>query len=207
MLAVQVTLEWTGDTDKFERAAKRVRNPRELMKQIGIVGMRGSFERLRKSLDAGGIKTARLAGSLNVAADGGGGTTNTIFDLQKERVVIGSNLPYAAQKNFGGRIEPRPPNKALAIPLTDSLKRSGIGPRGIDPSGDSLAFVPIVGGASGNVFGLLVVDDDDFGGNRQGTALFALARYVDQEPSLFMGWDGGDVQVIETDVWPKFLVA
>ena len=203
-VSIEATFEWVGDRTLFERAAKNLRDPEELMESIGIVGMAGSKRRLIESLDPGAIHTSLLEASISVSG-AGSGDGDTIFEVGRAEVAIGSRVTYAAQQNFGGTILPRAPNEALAIPLTDELKRSGLGPREIDPTGDALTFIPTRGGASGNVIGILVLDEDDFGSGSEGTALFALARSVTQQGKFFMGWDEGDVETIEQDVWPKFL--
>ena len=164
------------------------------MQAIGQYAVTQSVGRLGQVLsdDPDGVRTGDLAQSIEV------------FEATDNRVVAGSNLGYAAQVNFGGRIDPTPPNKALAIPLPAKLKRSRQWPRQLDPNRDELSFVPIRGGASGNVIGLLVDDEGTFGFGR-GEALFALAKYVDQPPRPYMYWDDEDLAAITDDLWPAFL--
>lgn len=207
MYSVTTSLEWHGDVAKFERASKRLEKPAELMRAIGVVGMAGSQMRLRNSLDPDEIHTGRLAASLNVS-ETGQGSPNTIFLVEDRAVTIGSNLPYAAMKNFGGRIEPVH-GQALAIPLLERIKRSGIPPSVADPNREIYDFVPVRGGASGNVIGLLVDTENVFGarGRERGEAHYAIALYVDQVGARFMGWDRDNERTIEEDVWPRYLIA
>jgi phage gpG-like protein len=207
MYSVSTTLEWSGDRDVFERGSKRIEKPAELMRSIGVVGMAGSQMRLRNSLDPDEIHTGRLAGSLNVSEAGQGGP-NTIFEVGQHQVEIGSNVRYAAQKNFGGRIVPVH-GKALAIPLLDRIKRTGIGPGKADPMREIYDFIPVRGGAKGNVIGILVDSENVFGarGNERGEAHYAIATFVDQVGSRFMGWDRNDERTVEEDIWPRYLKA
>ena len=139
---VQTTLEITGDKELLKRAAAKHRNPRPLMRQVGVLGMSSAVRRLqtvlKQSDDA--VRSGRLAASLNVGPMGQGGNANSIFDLSNSMVTVGTNLLYAAQVHFGGTIMPRNA-KALAIPLIPSLQRQQIGPLELDPTRELLQFI------------------------------------------------------------------
>ena len=170
---------------------------------VGVLGMSSSHARLQTHVSAEeGISTGKLAASLAVTEQGAGGE-GTIFELEDDRVQVGSNLPYAAQKHYGGTIRPKPPGKALAIPLLDRIKRSGIGPGEADPNREIYDFVPVAGGVSGDVIGVLVDSEGLFG--EEGEAHYALASEVYQEGWRFMGWDGEDERTIEEDIWPRYM--
>jgi len=163
------------------------------MRSLGQYAVTQAVGRLDQVLsDDADTRTGKLAASIEV------------FEAVDNRMVAGSNREYAAQVHRGGRIDPKPPNRALAIPLPAKLKRSRQWPRQLDPNRDELSFVPIRGGASGNVIGLLVDDEGTLGFGR-GEALFALAKYVDQPPRPYMYWDDEDLAAITDDLWPAFL--
>ncbi len=215
MVAVKASLEFTGDWAQFERGAARLEKPRELLQAIGVLGMSSSARRCQEAVQANaeGISTGKLYNSLN-AGGRGMPAEGTIFDLSAAEVVIGSNLPYAAQRNFGGIIEPKTA-KALAIPVVDHLKREGLSPRELDPDRSILRFQPITG-AKPNVFAVLIDEGQELTGRqrkkRGSTAygpgiLYVLAYWVYQEGAHFMGWDAEDERVIEEDIWPSLAQA
>ncbi len=184
----------------FERASKALRAPRKLMRQIGILEMISAERRLEVLLAQkadGGVRSGKLKASITAGTQGRGGG-DTIFSLSDESVEVGSNLPYAAIRQFGGTILPKKPGGALAIPLTDQLKRSGQSPTEFD-----LSFVPITGGASGNVFGLLVDKKNKKDG--KGEPLYALAREVTQAGTPYLFISDDDLRVIQEELWPEFL--
>jgi phage gpG-like protein len=208
MYAVKATLDFTGDWDRFERASIRLREPRELMRAVGVLGMSSSHDRLQTHVSSReGISTGMLGASLQATEQGAGGA-DTIFEVWANSVEVGSRVVYAAIRNFGGWIRPIPPGKALAIPLLERIKRSGVSPSEADPSREIYEFVPVPGGgAKGNVIGLLVDTENQFGarGGEVGEAHYVLVSEVYQEGWRFMGWDDGDERTIEEDLWPKFL--
>jgi len=223
-LNVHTTLEIRGDRDMLERVATRLRSRTRFHEQIGLLGMSQAMSRLSDKMAAseGGIRRGFLQNSFNVARAGGGGgqdgatfsrsggDEHTILEADEQGGAYGSNLPYAAQRNFGGRITPTGGKKALAIPLDDRLRRHGISPSKLDPARKLLDFVRISGGASGNVFGLLVDNEGIVGqlagGKKgEGEAVYALARYVDQEGWFFAGWTPEDVRILEEDLFPGWL--
>ena len=191
MFNVRTTIEITGDKDKFRRAADRMRNPERFMKQVGTLGVSSSLRRLNDSVSqSDGLSTGLLGDSL------------TMFEITIDEAVIGSNLPYAAIRNFGGIIRPRTA-KALAIPLVDKLKRIGLSPRDVDPQREILDFVPASGGRSGNVFAVLIDEEGQLGFGA--VPRYALATHVEQEGAFFLGWDDEDVRTIERDIFPRYL--
>jgi phage gpG-like protein len=154
------------------------------LQEVGNYGVSQAQDRLTRVLEPGGIRSGDLTAS------------QTVFEVTGAEVRWGSNKRYAAQVNYGGTIRPIPPKQALAIPIPDRLKRSGIGPGKADPQREILTFIPSTGGAKGNVIGLLVDEEGLFGGGK-GQALYILAREVTQQarPHLFL--DDEDVEEIE----------
>ena len=187
--------------EMLEGLSKRLREPRELMLNVGVYGMGRAVDRLDTVLsqDADAFRSGRLGASLTVGSGGGGGTGETVFELSDMRVEFGSNLPYAAQVQHGGTIYPRDA-KALAIPLHDKLKRFGLGPRELDPTGDLLRFQPYAGG---NVFALLMLDEPALG-LPEGPA-YALAWSVTQEARPYNYLDDEDARVIEDELIQQWL--
>ena len=211
MYGVETRIEIGGDRDLFKRLSNTLRNPRELLESVGALGFNSAARRLEHVLKDDGLRSGLLAGSLNVDAPGGG-TEHTIFELSDHSVTVGSNLPYAAQVNFGGTILPKNA-KALAIPLADKLKRSGEGPRDIDPTREILRFQPYTG-SKPNIFGLLIDDGAELVGRqrkRRGRTvygpgpLFALAYWVTQEPRPYLFWSDEDARRIEDELIPAWL--
>lgn len=214
MFATKTSLEFTGDWAQFPRAAERLDKPRELLRKIGVLGMSSSARRCQAAI-AGreGISTGELYASLHAGAEGMP-AEGTIFDLGETEVIVGSNLPYAAQRNFGGIIEPKEAG-ALAIPVVDRLKRERLSPSELDPNRSILRFQPITGGKA-NVFAVLIDEGSEPTGRqrkRRGSTaygpgiLYVLAYWVRQEGAFFMGWDREDERVIEEDLFPMHLKA
>lgn len=198
MYSLELRLDLKGDRKLFERIPKRLRNPRYLMRAIGVYALGQAVYRLENVLTMGEntIRTGRLGASLQV------GGAETVFELAHTRVVVGSNVPYAAQVQFGGRIEPKS-GKALAIPLINALKRNQIWPSELDPQRELLDFMPASGGASGNVIGILIDPENALGFGEE--PLYALAQYVDQEPRPYLYFDHKDRQVINDELFPAWL--
>ena len=191
MFSVKTTMTITGDKNKFRRSADRMRNLERFMGEVGNLGVSSSLRRLNEAVSQNdGLSTGLLGASL------------AVFEVSIDEVTIGSNLPYAAQRNFGGTIYPITA-KALAIPLDDRIKRLGLGPRDVDPQREILHFVPAHGGRKGNIIGLLVDGEGAFG--TPDKALYALATSVFQPGAFFLGWDDEDVRTIERDIFPRYL--
>jgi len=220
MVSVQTKVTITGDRDGFERVSKRLRRPAEFMRMVGVQGMAGSAKRAQAAFSQSeGIRTGVLVNSLGFPRGVRGNArrvftpnADTIFEVSADRVAIGSTVTYAAMRNFGGVIEPKE-QKALAIPLTPALKRSGLGPRDVDPERKLLRFHPYTGGKP-NVFALLIDDAAPLTGRQRKKRgqtpygpgpLFALVYWVRQEGAHFMGWDDEDIRMIEKDLLPEYL--
>lgn len=158
------------------------------MQMVGEYAISKAHERLGQVLsdDPDAIRTGRLDASL------------TVFETSDTQMVAGSNLPYAAQVHFGGRIEPKT-GKALAIPLPAKLKRSKQWPSDLDPDRTNLRYVPTDG--TGGAFAVLLAGKNT-PGYREGEALFALVPYVTQRARPYMYWDDEDKRAVKDDLWP-----
>lgn len=203
---LNITASIGGDGDWLKRTQAALRDPRRLMRRIGVLAMSSATRRLgtvlKKTSAEENVRSGRLGASINVGPAGTGGNENTIFDLAETRVEVGTNLSYAAQVHFGGTIVPKTA-KALAIPLIASLARSDLGPLDLDPTRKNLAFVHYAG-SKPNVMGLLIDPQDAFGFGR-GKALYALAYWVTQEPRPFLFFDDADQRVIADELIPQWL--
>ena len=201
MLALKMSTELTGDRDMFDRHASRHRDLRPFHRAVGVHAMHAGLFRLTQVLkqEDAGVRSGLLAGSLTVSPQGSGGNHATIFDVDGRGVETGSNLIYAAQVQFGGTILPVKA-KMLAIPLTATLQRDGIGPRELDTKG-VLRFQPTA--KKPNVGGVLI-DDEGVLGHGKGP-LYALAYWITQEPRPYLFWNEDDERVIADDLWPTFL--
>jgi len=199
----------------FERASAVLRGPRKLLRQVGVLGMSSAVRRLPDVLNKSndGVRSGRLMSSIRAGVSGNGGG-DTVFNLSDAMVEVGTNVPYAAQRQYGGPIFPTGGHKALAIPVPIALKRSGESPRDLDPNRTILQFVPIYGHR--NIVGKLVdggVEGPLEKGKRKREAktaygpgtLFLLASYVEQEGTPFLYWSDEDKRVIDEELWPKFL--
>lgn len=195
MVSTRITL--TGDVENFARTAGKMADTRPLLRQCGVAIMSRAVERVDDGME--GVSSGRLKASLMVGPEGGAGSLDAIFELTDERVTVGSNVPYAAQRHFGGTIRPKPGHKLLAIPLPDTLKRAQLWPRDLDPGHDILEFVrPIDGGAP------VLVDEEGELGYGKGP-LFYLLPSVTQGPRPFLDIEEETERVINEDLWPAFL--
>jgi len=217
-MAVGLTVRLSGDVGWASRTKTALRNPRPLMKRIGVLFQSSANLRLTRVLrqDEGTIRTGRLmaaipAGDPNTGTPGKF-TEHTIFDLSDVSVRIGVDLPYAAQVHFGGTIVPKDA-KALAIPVVEALKRSKIGPLELDPDRSLLTFVPVKGGKP-NIIGVLVDEPQALVGRqrkRRGKTpygpgiLYVLATSVTQPPRPFLYIDDGDAGVIRDELIPAWM--
>jgi len=193
---IRTRIEVSGPAGDLAEIGRKMRNPRPLLQAVGVMGMLSATVRLndvlgKKSKDA--VRTGRLAGSLMV------GDADSVFELGEHQVEFGSNLPYAAQVQYGGTIMPREA-KALAIPIPVELKSSRLWPKDFEEG--ILQFVPYTG-SKPNVFGLLF-DPEGKAGYGKGP-LYALAYWVTQEARPFLYFSDEDVRVINEELWPKFL--
>lgn len=211
--SMEISVDVSGDRELFERVSKKMRSPRRLMQMIGVHAMGQATGRLAEVLSADSeSRTGRLAASLAVSP-GGAGNPDSIFELEEFGVVVGSNVPYAAQVHFGGIIEPAE-MKALAIPLLPVLQRQQVWPRDIDPEREILQVIPYTGGKP-NVFGLLINPEKELTGRQTKTRgsleqyppgpLYALASRVTQEARPFLYWDDQDERVLNEELVPAYL--
>ena len=179
-LQTRVTLSRPG---LLKGIRDRLLHPRPLMTAVGVSGMGAMHRQLVAGLkmEDAGIRTGRLTGSL-LAHGPGQGTQDSVFEVSGFHAEVGTSVPYAAQVNLGGTIRPREA-KALAIPLTDKLKRSGLWPRDLDPGREKLELIPLKTGD-----GAVLIDPT--GELGFGTKpLFVLKRSVTQEGKHFARWD------------------
>ena len=205
MLGLQLKMSLTGDQRLFERASGRLKNLRPMMAAIGDYGVAQATYRLERVLRQNAtVVTGNLAASL------------TVFSVTGSSVTWGSNLPYAAQVNFGGTIVPKEGRKALAIPLVPWLQRYRMGPLDVDPERWILRFVPIHS-SKPNVIGVLINPERGASIKRRAKSkatkrppravgmlkmlpvgpVFALATSVTQTARPFMYFDDEDKRAIE----------
>jgi len=210
MAGIEVTVELTGDRGMLERGSKALRNLRPYLEKVAVYGMAAAQQRLleRLSPHEDAVTSGHLVNSLTI------GGPESIYELEDNQAVYGSNLPYAAQVNYGGTIWPDTA-KALAIPLTPRLKRDRLWPRDIDPGREILRFVPYTG-ARPNIFGLLVDDPQPLTGRQRKARgstiygpgpLFALAHWVHQEGKHFMELTEADIKEITGPLWKEHVAA
>lgn len=202
MFSIKITIDRSGDTTLFERASRRLRNPRDMMRKIGVLIMSSAVRRLENVLrkDSDAIRSGRPAASLRVSPQGQG-SGDTIFSLSDTEVEVGSNLPYAAQVHFGGTIFPK--GNALAIPMDPRLRRLGISPRELpDDQIKRLFFRPSKSGKP-NVIGVLLLAPKSKRGKVK--LLYTLALLVRQRPRPFLFVDEEDQQVMREAIFPAHL--
>ena len=153
--SVRTKVEVTGDKHMLERASNALRNRgKVLMERVIRLGLSAAEQRLRDQIAArpDNLSSGRLPASLRPGKEG------NIFDVTDYFASAGSNVVYAAQRHFGGRIVPKNA-KALAIPLIERLRKDGISPLEIDPNRELFDFVP--GSGAKGVIGYLVNPEDD----------------------------------------------
>lgn len=201
---IVITLKFTGDRKAIERTSIALREVRDFLVSVGVLILSSAVRRLQTVLkqDDKAVRTGRLAQSLQAGRDGVAGE-DTVFDISGSTLTVGSNVPYAAQVQRGGRINPKTA-RALAIPLQAQIQRQGFSPREIDPDRTLLSFRPARGGASGQVFGILV-DEEGIFGRGEGLPLYALAEFVDQPPRPFLLIDEHDRRVVMDEIAPDWL--
>lgn len=199
-VSIRTSLRITGDD--FKAIADRARDMRPLMNRIGVLMLSTASGRLPRVLTQSSdtVRSGRLSASLRAGGGVAGG--DTVFRVSGSSVVVGSNLPYAAQVQFGGTILPKE-GKALAIPLLARLKRQALSPR--DFPRKSLAFIPAKR-KSGGLIGFLVDADETAGKTagkrgkrnlRRRSALFMLVAKVTQKARPFLFFDAQDERDIE----------
>ena len=206
-MRINVVIE--GDRKLFERVSTRLRQPRDLMRMIGVHAMGQAVGRLESVLspDPDATRSGRLAASLTE------GSADSVFELTDTSVAVGTSVIYAAMIQFGGIIDPRE-KQALAIPLLPVLQRNQISPADLDPDRTILQFVPVTDGKP-NVFALLVNPERERTGRQRKPRgrldayppgpLYALAHWVRREPAPFLYWDDSDDRVLNEDLVPAWL--
>ena len=164
-----------SDPDVIRRLQERHKNPRDFLEVVAVAQFASMAFRLQESysLDDEAYRTGTFMASLQVQ-EHGGGSGDTVFDLRKFEVTVGSSVPYAAMQDEGGTILPKTV-KFLAVPLTRAVKVRGLWPR--DYAEDALRFVPNRGGGSAVGF---LFDASEEGKLGLGTGpLFSLVSSVD----------------------------
>jgi len=205
-VAVTLTVTFAGDVDMHQRLQGAVADPKPFLKEVAVFGMARAQERLLASLnpDDGGATSGHLVNSLTI------GGVDAIFELSDTQTAWGSNLRYAAQVNEGGFIEPKT-GKALAIPLTPQLKRSGLWPRDFEPG--QLTFIHYTGDKP-NIFGLLIDAGKPLEGKQRKKRgqtpfgpgpLFALAYWVNQVGKHYLEIREEDLEEIAGPMWQRHI--
>ncbi len=217
--AVKISVKGTGDS--LAKATAALRDPKVLIRRVGVLGMNQGVDRLSRVLkqEKGNVVTGRLSASITVSDSGTGGTQNTIFTVEDARGEFGSNLKYAAQVHFGGRIDPVNA-KALAIPLTAQLKRAQVSPRELPlVTQANLKFIPRRSKGKPGIIGYLLLEagvegklDNSATGTKikgntkkKGVLLYALARWVWQRANPFLYFSAEDRRVINEEIFPQWL--
>ncbi len=221
-VGLKLSLSITGDKDVFERLPKALRNPRPFLEEVGRLGRTSAVNRLPSVLkqDGDAVRTGLLAGSIQGS---GKGAAYTIFNLSDLKVEFGTNLRYAAQVQNGGRIDPKNA-KALAIPLTRQLKIAQLSPSELpQATQDELVFLPT--SKRPNIIGVLLlpakskalleepnanrkgrrINPDKGKKRKDGILLYAIAKYVDQQPRPFLFWSDADTREVEKTLIPRWL--
>lgn len=202
-LSLITEVELRGDA--LEKAQEAYRRPRTLLRRIGVLQMSSAARRLSASLKQtkGGIRSGRLMASIQAGAQDSAGP-DTVWRISDSMAEVGSNVPYAAMRQYGGTIRPKPPLKNIAIPLTAAAKRAGTWPR--DYPEDALDFIPL---HRGRLSGLLVARDTIGAGKRKqartGDAVFALMTEVTQTGTPYLFVDDEDRRVVAEELFPQWL--
>lgn len=216
--AVKISVKGTGDS--LAKATAALRNPRVLIRRVGVLGMSSGVRRLETVLraDKDAIRTGQLGRSIRVGPNGTGGSQHTIFTVEDARGEFGSNLKYAAQVHFGGRIDPVNA-KALAIPLTAQLKRAQVSPRELPlVTQANLKFIPRKSKGKPGIIGYLLLEagvegklDNSATGTKikgntkkKGVLLYALARWVEQRANPFLYFSAEDRRVVNDEIFKQW---
>lgn len=211
-MAMQLITDVELSGDGLEKARQAFRSPRTLLRRIGVLQMSSAVRRLSTSLkqEKGGVRSGRLMASLRAGAQESP-KADTVWRISDSAAEVGSNLPYAAMRQYGGTIRPKPPLKNIAIPLPISFKRARTWPRHLPK--DSLDFVPL---HRGNLTGLLVarekiseVAETGRGKRRakarKGEAVFALMTEVTQTGTPYLYVDDEDRRIVAEELFPQWL--
>ena len=201
-MGMRVSLKVTGDVDMHERhrAAFSPARMRRFHDNVGVYLGQAMHDRLEAQISGEQLRSPGLRQALLQPATTKGG----VFESDELHVEVGSNLPHARKIHEGGEILPKT-GKALAIPLTDYLKRNEVWPRDLDPGRKKLSFIPAKGKA-----GLLGVLIDPEGRLGLGTEpLFAIVSMVPaskRPPRPYAYIDAADVAEIK-EMWQDHLAA
>lgn len=211
-MAVRLITEVELSGDALERARGAFRSPKLLLRRIAVQQMRSAHERLERNLRQGSdvVREGKLAASIKAGANGSP-NANTVWRISDSVAEVGSNLPYAAMRQYGGTIKPKPPLKNIAIPLPISFKRARTWPRHLPK--DSLDFIPL---HRGNLTGLLVAREKishtaETGRGkrrakaRRGEAVFALMTEVTQTGTPYLYVDDEDRRIVAEELFPQWL--
>ena len=143
---------------------------------------------------------------LSVAGTAGGIHAGLVGPAE---LSVFSLRPHARIQQEGGTILPKT-GKALAIPLTDELRKSGLWPRHLDPDRSQMQFIP-VHGANPNVIGILVPKEPKSGKGKRGKrrrpgvrasfrkkpftgkALYVLVKQTQIKAQPYLYWDEADM--------------
>ncbi len=199
-MGMRVTLKTTGDVDMFERhrAAFSPASMRRFHDNVGVYLGSTMHDRLEAQISGEQLRSPGLRQALLQPATTKGG----VFESDEYHVEVGSNLPHARQIHVGETIRPRT-GKALAVPLTDYLKRNAVWPRDIDPGREKLSFQP--GKKKGGVIGFLVDWEGRLGFGKH-KALYMLLTQSPQTPRPYAYIDDQDVAEIK-EMWQDHLAA
>lgn len=192
----------TGDVDMYPRTADRMKHHRGFLRVVGVYIMARSLQRLVPQLGYGTdvVRTGRLTSSIGPSPTPQQ-PGDTINDLSDHKIVVGSNVPYAAIMHFGGTIRPIPPNRALAWPRKRSLQLGGgIQPSQLDPDRKVLEFIPTKHAKSIGV----LVDKKGTLGHGKGI-LYVLIAKSRRDPRPYLHIDEQDEDYIVNTLWPRHL--
>lgn len=211
-MAIRLITEVELHGDSLDRAIRAYRSPNLLLRRIGVWQMTRAAHRLGDLLKQTEktVRSGDLVASINAGAQDSP-NPDTVWRISDSEAVVGSNLSYAAMRQYGGTIRPKPPLKNIAIPLSASLKRSRLWPRAFPK--DSLDFIPL---HRGRLTGLLVakqaisVATKTKRGKRRvkanrGEAMFALMSEVTQTGTPYLYVDDEDKRHIAEAIFPGWL--
>lgn len=175
--------------DQVEALGLRVRRAREVLEDFGEHMLNTS---LPENFARGGRPT-RWAGSpwaqgRNVQSESGRLLRSIQAHAGATKLVLGTNLAYAAQRQFGGELVPTK-SRALAVPMP-GVPRSMRRPR---RWGDRLRFIPSKGG--GDTVGVLAAQEGR-GKRKRWRAKFVLRTRVEQTARPFLLFQDEDVAYV-----------
>jgi len=198
---LQVSVVETGDVDMHERTAANLGRREQFWDVVGVHLATTMHDRLIAQVSPVQLHAPGLRQVLATLV--GGGVSEGGFRRQGDDFLeLGSNLPHAAQVHFGGDIVPKTGNKALAVPLTEYLKRNQLWPRDLDPGRKVLQLIPAEGKTG--VIGVLIDPEGQLGLGTE--PLYALLTRVYQEPKPYCYIDQADKEEIAS-LWQDHVAA